>query len=339
MENFLQNKYHVGIVGAGPIGVQLAFLLSNAGISYVIFDKGQIGNTIAQWPDHTRFHSSPDTIILGDVKLSTSWQEHMTKEEYLNYMRGFALLKSIKINSFEEVVDIKNKSEYFNIITKSHKSFTNNYNVKYLIFAIGSSHKSNVPDINGLNEISYYDIRFPIHNTYQKEIAIIGGRHSAIEYSIRAARAGASKVNLISRSDIYTADRLKKNQIDDLVKLVKLQRINLFCSQEITSIDKQFLNIKHLHSYDIKNIGYDFIIVACGYRFETRLFDLVGVCYNENSKPSIDLVTMETNVNNCFVIGTATAGQQISTHSLFIENCIIHADSVFQAIKEREIKN
>jgi len=40
-------KKHVAIIGAGPIGIELAVAFKQFGIDYIHFDAGQIGTTIA----------------------------------------------------------------------------------------------------------------------------------------------------------------------------------------------------------------------------------------------------------------------------------------------------
>src|SRR5438105_6052186 len=43
-------QHRVAIIGAGPIGLELAVAFKRAGIDYVHFDAGQIGSTIEWYP-------------------------------------------------------------------------------------------------------------------------------------------------------------------------------------------------------------------------------------------------------------------------------------------------
>ena len=54
----------VAIIGAGPIGIELAIALKKHEISFVQFDKGQIGQIIYNYPIQTLFFSSSDVLQL-----------------------------------------------------------------------------------------------------------------------------------------------------------------------------------------------------------------------------------------------------------------------------------
>ena len=57
----------VAIVGAGPIGLELAVAFKRAGIDYVHFDAKQIGYTISWFAPQTRFFSSNERIAIAGV--------------------------------------------------------------------------------------------------------------------------------------------------------------------------------------------------------------------------------------------------------------------------------
>src|SRR3954453_22274614 len=78
----------VAIVGAGPIGLELAVALKRAGVDYIHFDAKQVGYTVSRFPPQTRFFSSNERIAIAVVPLVTAAQEKATREEYLAYLRG-----------------------------------------------------------------------------------------------------------------------------------------------------------------------------------------------------------------------------------------------------------
>ncbi|HEY5610069.1 MAG TPA: NAD(P)-binding domain-containing protein, partial [Thermoanaerobaculia bacterium] len=59
------------IVGAGPIGIELAVALKRRGIRYAQLDANQIGSTIAWFAPQTHFFSSPERIAIAGVPLQT----------------------------------------------------------------------------------------------------------------------------------------------------------------------------------------------------------------------------------------------------------------------------
>jgi hypothetical protein len=66
-------------------------------------------------------------------------------------------------------------------------------------------------------------------------------------------------------------------------------------------------------------------------RQKTDLFDQLGVTL-VNAQPVVDQSTMETNVPNVFVIGTAAAGTELGGVTTFIENTHIHVKRVLHAL-------
>src|SRR5690606_26950323 len=77
----------VALIGAGPIGIEMAVGLKRAGIDYLHFDAGQIGATVQWFAPGTRFFSSPERIAIAGVPLQTLDQGKATREEYLRYLR------------------------------------------------------------------------------------------------------------------------------------------------------------------------------------------------------------------------------------------------------------
>ncbi|TPW08517.1 MAG: thioredoxin reductase (NADPH), partial [bacterium] len=94
------------IVGAGPIGLELAIALKGAGIPYVQLDAGPIGHTITGYPRQARFFSSPERIAIAGVPLVTVDQAKATREEYLAYLRGVVELFDLDIRTYERVTTI-----------------------------------------------------------------------------------------------------------------------------------------------------------------------------------------------------------------------------------------
>src|SRR5918912_538570 len=78
----------VAIIGAGPIGIELAVALKRAGIDYQHFDAKQIGYTISWFAPQTKFFSSNERIAIAGVPLETPDGSKSTREQYLTYLRS-----------------------------------------------------------------------------------------------------------------------------------------------------------------------------------------------------------------------------------------------------------
>jgi thioredoxin reductase (NADPH) len=81
-------SHRVAVIGAGPIGLELAVALKQSGIDYVQLDAGQIGSTIEWYPPLMLFHSSSDRLALAGMPIQTANQQKITREEILAYLRA-----------------------------------------------------------------------------------------------------------------------------------------------------------------------------------------------------------------------------------------------------------
>jgi thioredoxin reductase (NADPH) len=75
----------IALIGAGPLGIEMAVALKRAGLPYMHFERGQIGSTIQWWAPGTRWFSSNDRISIAGVPLVTPAQEKATREEYRHH--------------------------------------------------------------------------------------------------------------------------------------------------------------------------------------------------------------------------------------------------------------
>src|SRR5215216_4260301 len=107
----------VGIVGAGPIGLELAVALKKRGIAYLHFDAKLIGYTISWFAPQTRFFSSNERIAIAGVPLQTADQNKATREEYLTYLRSVVQQFDLDVRTYEPVSGIDRVAGEFVVAT------------------------------------------------------------------------------------------------------------------------------------------------------------------------------------------------------------------------------
>ena len=101
------HTYDIAIIGAGPIGLELAACLKRAGVDYIHFDSQQIGYTLTWWPRNTSFFSTTERLAIAGVPIQNNHQQRITGEEYLSYLRAVVEQFDLKINSYEQVITIE----------------------------------------------------------------------------------------------------------------------------------------------------------------------------------------------------------------------------------------
>jgi thioredoxin reductase (NADPH) len=323
----------VAIIGAGPIGIELAIALKKYGMSYIQFDKGQVGQMIYNFPPQTRFFSSSERLEIGGMPIQTTDQQKCTREEYLAYLRSCVMQQNLQIHTFEEVIDVRKNqaSGKFEIETlfAGKKRF---YMSSYIVFSTGGTAKSRMLEIPGENLPHVSTKMQDPHLYFQKEISIIGSRNSAVEWSLRCFHAGA-KVTLICRREAFDVEHVKYWLLPELNGLVKEGHIHCMFNSQVIEIHPDKIKVSNPQKF-VSEIPADFVIKAIGFFSDPFLLQKCDVKIGEHAVPFFNIETMETNIENAFVIGTATGGTQIK-FKIFIENCHEHIRKVVETIGKR----
>jgi thioredoxin reductase (NADPH) len=204
--------------------------------------------------------------------------------------------------------------------------------VEKIILAIGNLHlpfRSNVPGENS-PWVSHY-MGEP-HRYAGTKVTIIGSGNSAAESTIRLYHVGAT-VTLCHRKEGFRPKRIKPWLAPELENLTKEGKIQVFNNFELKEITRKC--VIGSRDGEALSIDSDFVLLLTGYRQKTDLFDQLGVTLVD-AQPSINFDTMETNVANVFIIGTAAAGTESGGVKTFIENAHIHVNCVLHALNLRE---
>jgi thioredoxin reductase (NADPH) len=339
----------VAIVGAGPIGIEMAVALKRAGISYLHFDAKQIGFTISWFAPGTRFFSSNERIAIAGVPLQTSDQNKSTREQYLAYLRTVVELYDLQINTYEPVVNIERGAGDF-LLTTHPGAGPRQYRVKRLILATGGTDRPRKLGCPGehLPHVGYY-FDDP-HKYFRKRVLIIGGKNSAVEAALRCHHAGA-KVSLSYRRAKLPHKSIKYWLMPEISGLIESGRMPTYFGTVPTRITggavelSRFVGPLTITEEDVHPLPFpqgqepapvvveaDFVLALIGYEADMKLLHMAGVeLSGECEMPNFDPQTMQTNVPGIYVAGTAVAGTQ-DKYRVFIENCHVHVDRILAAL-------
>jgi thioredoxin reductase (NADPH) len=316
----------VVIIGAGPIGLEMAAALMRARIDYVHFDAKQIGYTISWFAPQTRFFSSNERIAIAGVPLHTSDGSKSTREEYLNYLRTVVELFDLKVRTYEPVQQITREDKSFIVTTPRSRVRCNR-----LILATGGTDRPRRLGIPGedLPHVSHY-FRDP-HAFFRKSLLIVGGKNSAVEAALRCHHAGAN-VSISYRRTQLPSTSIKYWLMPEITGLIESKRIPAYFSTTPTRITDRSVALS-----DGREIPADFVLLLTGYEADMSLCKLAGVelegpCLAPKHNPK----TMETNLSSLYIAGTAVGGTQ-DKYALFIENCHAHVDRILAALTGEKV--
>ncbi len=137
------NETEVVLVGAGPIGLEMAVALRDAGIDYVHLEAKQVGYTISWYPRQVKFFSSPERISICGVPLMTADQSKASREEYLAYLLGIVRQFQLNVNTYERVTKIEregtNGSQF--VVATERADGQHVYRARKVILTIGDMHR------------------------------------------------------------------------------------------------------------------------------------------------------------------------------------------------------
>jgi thioredoxin reductase (NADPH) len=356
--------YDVAIVGAGPIGLELAACFKRANVDYIHFDAHQIGYTLTWWPRNTNFFSTTERLAIAGVPIQNNHQQRITGEDYLAYLRAVVEQFDLKVNTYEQVIAIQrpgsasestggtegNSPDASSVasLPSTAQSFAlttrrltgeQRYFSRRVVLAVGDMHWPNRLGIPGedLPHVSHY-FRDP-HDYFRRRLLIVGGRNSAAEAALRCWRAGA-RVTVSYRRARLDQQRVKHWLLPDIEAQIEAGTIGFL--PETTPVEITPAHVVLMPTPDGRLNGgapilheTDFVLLNTGFHGDQSLLEMAGVeLRGENRVPVFDAATMQTNVPGVYLAGTVAAGIQ-QRYTLFIENCHEHAGKIVQEITGR----
>lgn len=314
----------VAIIGAGPIGLELAVAFKQAGIDYIQFDAGQIGSTMQWYPLEMLFHSSAERLAIAGVPIQVPDQQKPKREEFLAYLRAVVQQFDLKIRTFERVESARRIAARDFELTTTRGT----YRVGSLVIAIGAMHAPKLLGIPGeeLPHVSHY-FHDP-HTYFGQKLLVIGGRNSAVEAAVRCQRAGAHVTIAYRRAD-FEAASVKFWLLPEIRSMIRDERVRFLPNTSPVEIRERSVVLD-----PIGEIEADFVLALTGYQQDSTLFEMLGVdMQGPDRKPSYDETTMETNVPGVFVAGTAIAGSPAKRVTIIVEDCHVHVPRIVNAIR------
>lgn len=353
----MRDETDVVVVGAGPIGLELAAGLKSAGVDYQQIEAGAIGSTIGWWGPGTRFFSSPERISIAGVPLVTPNEDKASREEYLAYLRQVVGVHGLDVATYRRVVGAARGGDGFalTVAASAHgvggpaeqarrasgggwSGVSRVVRAQRVVLAIGDMQVPRMLGIPGEDEAWVSHFLGETHGYFGRRVVIVGGKNSAVEAAIRLYRAGA-RVTLSYRGDELDATRIKYWLLPEIRWLIEHGRIGWEPLTVPVAIRAGRVELRPTGSdaaRDTRTIEADHVLLLTGYEQDPALFEMLGVeLVGPERRPCLDRSRMETSVAGVFVCGTAVAGSQPKAR-VFIENSHGHVGRIVAALTGRE---
>jgi len=319
-------EYDVLIIGAGPIGMACGIEAKQAGLSYVIVEKGALVNSLYNYPVFMTFFSTSQKLEIGGVPF-VSINPKPNRNEAVEYYRRVAEKFELNIHLFEQVKDLAKADDGSFTVNTAKRS----YKVKNVVISTGFYDVPLLMDIPGeeLPKVTHY-YKDPHLYAFQN-VVVIGANNSGIDAALETYRKGANVTLVIRGPEI--GSYVKYWVRPDIDNRIKEGAVKAYFNSEVTAIEEGKVTIRTPEGE--LTIDNDFVIAMTGYKPDFELLKRLGVDLGEGNSdlPAYNPETMETNLPGLYLAGVVCGG--MDTHKWYIENSRVHAEQIFSNIKAK----
>lgn len=312
----------VAVIGAGPIGLSVGIALEKKGLSYVIFDKGCLVNSLYHFPDKMTFFSTSRLLEIGEVPF-ISHNEKPTRDESLEYYRRVAEHWDLKLSLYNAVEEVKGGAGNFTIRTEK-----GDFKASRVVLSTGFydlPRKMNIPGEN-LPKVSHYYRN--AHPYFKRKVLVVGAANSACDVALELWRTGA-EVTMAVRGETINP-RVKYWIKPNIENRIKEGSIQAHFNTEVLEIKPDAVLLsKDGNTFSIDN---DFVLAMTGYVPDFRFLSSCGIEVDEapDRVPQCSEENRESNVPGIYLAGVMCGG--MITNKYFIENSRHHGELIVEDI-------
>ena len=323
----MEPLFDVVIAGAGPAGLAAAIAAKQRGLSYRVFEKGTLVNSLVHYPAGMVFFTTPELMEIGGLPFVSPFDKP-GRAEALRYYRRVAETYDLDIRFDTPVTAIRRHDGTFTVGYGGREPGT--VDARFVLMATGAydfPNKLGVPGEDLPHVSHYYGEPFA---WFRKRVVVVGGKNSASEASLDLFRNGAH-VTLVHRHPTL-GDGVKYWVKPDIENRIAEGSIRARFSAAVEAITPSDVIVRTPEG--LEHIPADGVFLLTGYRADNQLLASAGVeILNNGEFPKHHEETYETNVPGLFLAGAVIAGRQ--SGRIFIENGRFHGERVIAEIEKR----
>ncbi|TFV96115.1 YpdA family putative bacillithiol disulfide reductase [Algoriphagus kandeliae] len=321
----MNHLFDVIIVGGGPIGLACGVEAQKNGLDYLILEKGALTNSIYNYPVNMTFFSTSDRLEMAGIPFMSIGNKP-TRTEALEYYRRIYFHFKLKVNLYEAVQTLEKEDGFFKITTSKAV-----YHTRKIVLATGFYDLPNLMNVPGEElpkVMHYYKEPWPF---VAQKVLVVGGANSAVDAALECWRKGA-EVSMVLLGD-EVDENVKYWVRPDIMNRIKEGSIKAFTRSKVKEIREHEVVISTPDGE--VTIENDFVLAMTGYKPNFALLDQLGVelSLDEKRQPCYDQANQESNVPGVYLAGVVCGG--LNTREFFIENSIVHAESIMKDIAKK----
>lgn len=276
------NQYDVVVLGGGTAGCYCAFLSDNKGLKTLLVE---VNDKLGGQPLNLYAHKHIKDFPLFQSITANEFVQKL--DEQLHTSKNIDIVYNVKINDFE----IKDELIYLQI--NNHQVVTKN-----IVIATGNGiSKPNLLEIPGANIDKVKYIVEPFNTYNDKNVVILGGGDSAVDWANNIVKHSTAKIAIIHRRDAFRASGENVNE------LMKNKNIKVLLNKQCLRIENNTLFIKDNVDGCEQSLNFDEIIVQYGQKMDMAPEKYIQKLNCANGNKIIVDHNQKTNLDHVYAIG------------------------------------
>lgn len=290
--------YDVIVIGAGPAGLSAACHAKRNGLSVLVLEKGEVGNTVFyHYQKRKPVMAEPAMIPLrSDVGFQAG-----SREEVLERWNAAVAEHALDIHRPEEAKEIVKSGDLFTV-----RTIKGEYEGKSVILAIGVQGNPRQLKVPG-ETLPHVYTRLEDPFIYENEdILMVGAGDAAIESVL--ALCDKNRVSVVNRNTEFY--RLKDALDREINQKVAAGKVTAYHSAAVERIEEGYTHLK-LPDRSVK-VKADLVFVRIGAELPRGFLQKIGIAFSsaESTAPPVLSRHYETSVPGLYMIG-AVAGYNL----------------------------
>lgn len=300
------------VVGSGPIGLEAAAGLAQAGQAVRVLEAEMLARSIFRWPHGTRFLSSPERVAIAGVPIHTPLQEPMTREAYLAYLRTVVEQHRLDVRCHAPVEAIDVGAE--RIVARTGGRHPGRHEASRIVIAVGRLARPARLEVPGADQAHVHHRLGDPHRYFGQRVAVVGDGNGALGAASRLWRCGAEVV-IVHRSADLGEGQVRPELLADVRMLLEKGCVASRGEREVARIGAHDVELVPVGGDGARGerLPIDFVVPEIGYEPDHELLASCGVRLDDDGVPEHDPDTMETNVRRVHVVGTVVAAGNEAT--------------------------
>lgn len=320
----------VAVIGAGPCGIAAGVALREVGIPAVLFDRGCLVQSLANYPTNLTFFSTPEKLTVGGVPFASAGFRP-TRSEGLAYYREVARAHRLTVRQYEDVSRVERRTDWFDVHSAPEQGIPTVTRARAVVIATGYFAWPNLLGVPGEN-LPHASHRFiEGHTAFNRDALVVGGGNSAAECAMELARCGA-RVTLVHYESGFVTHTIKPWVMPEFEALVASGAIRTIWNASVREILPSEARLDVAGTPAL--LAADVVYLMTGYTPQPGLLGDLGVPFDAvTGAPAYDPATMETPVPGVFACGVLVSG--FKANGVFIENGRGHGELIANALAAR----